>query len=199
MDWKRWFPHETESRAKQQVAGPAWLADVDLLCSLHQSLDLCREAMTAGEAWAGSLKCVLPSMRSLLDARAAAVRVKWPSEILFHVSAKDHATEQGLLNHFSFVRLCELLMSSPQPIVLTDPLAGEVFVDPLLRSLFPKLSVLTTAWLIPGGEIGWAFFSPAPSHFNREHLAVLDYFGAFLLSSHLESSNEDLFSFAQMG
>jgi hypothetical protein len=59
-------------------------------------------------------------------------------------------------------------------------LEASEFVGP---SQFPKLSILTTAWPLPGGEITLAFLSHLPDHFFTDQIALLDYFGSLLLGA----------------
>ncbi len=161
--------------------------DQELIHSLHQWLDLCREALAKGDPWGRSLRRVLNILRELLNASVAVVRVDWPLETFFSVSTGDPTSEDWLSNDRHFVRVCEHLFAAPQPLLIGDALEGSEFVDPCLRSQFPKLSFLTTAWSLPCSEIMFAFFSRLPGHFCPDQIALLDYFGSRLLGApHLD-------------
>jgi hypothetical protein len=155
--------------------------DQELLHSLHQWLELCQEAGARGEPLGRPLIKVLGILRRLLDAPVAIARVDWPLETFFHVSTGNPASEDWLSKDRHFVRVCERLFASPQPVLISDALEGSEFVDPRLRSQFPRLSILTTAWSLPGGEITLAFLSHLPDHFCSDQITLLDYFGSLLL------------------
>lgn len=157
--------------------------DQELIHSLHQWLDLCREALAKGDPYGRSLIRVLNILRELLDAPVAVMRVDWLLETFFRVSTGDATSEDWLSNDRHFVRLCEHLFAAPQPLLVGDALEGKEFTDLRLRSQFPKLSILTTAWSLPCGQILFAFFSDQPRHFCLDQIALLDYFGSRLLGT----------------
>lgn len=154
-----------------------------LIHSLHQWLDLCREAMQKGGAWGRPLTQVLNILRELLDVPVAVVRVDWHMETFFHVSTGNPTSEDWLSNDRHFVRLCEHLFAAPQPILIGDALEGRQFADPHLRRHFPKLSLLSMSWPLPSGEIVLAFFSHLPGHFCPDQITLLDYFGSLLVGA----------------
>ena len=182
MAWRRWLSRKADGTGARQGMEPsAFSHDQELIHSLHQSLDLCREAGTRGEPLGRLLIKVLGILRRLLDAPVAVARVDWPLETFFHVSTGNPASEDWLSKDRHFVRVCERLFGSPQPMLISDALEGSEFVDPRLRSQFPRPSILTTAWSLPGGEIKLAFLSHLPDHFCSDQITLLDYFGSLLL------------------
>ncbi len=157
--------------------------DQELIHSLHQWLDLCREAMRRGAASNRPLIQVLNILRELLDAPVAVVRADWPLETFFHVSTGNPTSEDWLSNDRHFVRLCEHLFAAPRPILVGNALEGSEFADRRLRYQFPELSILTAAWPLPSGEITLAFMSHLQNHFSADQIALLDYFGLLLLGT----------------
>ena len=152
--------------------------DQELIHSLHQWIDLCREAFAKGDPCGRSLTRVLNILRQLLNAPVAVMKVDWVLETCIGVSTGDPTSENWLANDRHFLRICERLFEAPQPLLVGDALEGKEFADPRLRSQFPRLSILTTGWSLPCGEIIFAFFSHVPGHFRPDQTVLLDYFGS---------------------
>lgn len=200
MFWNRWLsPKAGATGAMEGMEGSACSGDQELIHSLHQWLDLCREAMEKGDPWGRSLIQILNILRELLNAPVAVVRVDWPLETFFRVSTRNLASEDWLSSDRHFVRLCEHLFAAPQPLLIGDALEGNEFVDPCLRAQFPKLSILTTVWPLPGGEITLAFLSHLPDHFSTDQISLLDYFGSLLLGASYTNLEQDAVCMVQRG
>ena len=200
MIWNRWLSHTPGAPgARERMQSPTSSPDQELIHSLHQWLDLCREAIAKGDPWGRSLIQVLTILRRLLDAHVAVVRVEWPLETFFRISTGNATSENWLSNDRQFVRLCDLLIATPRPMLIGEGLEGSEFVDPCLRSHFPNLSILTTAWSLPCGEIKFAFFSHLPGHFHPDQVALLDYFGSRLLGAPYADHEKDAICVAQRG
>lgn len=200
MIWNRWLSHTAGATGEMEgMERSASSRDRELIHSLHQWLDLCREAIEKGNPWGRSLIRVLNILRELLDAPVAVVRVDWPLETFFHVSTGNPTSEDWLSSERHFVRLCEHLFAAPQPILIANALDGSEFVNSCVRSQFPKLSFLTTAWSLPGGQIFLAFFSHLPGHFSSDQIALLDYFGSNLLGAPCVDYEQDAICVTQRG
>jgi hypothetical protein len=53
--------------------------------------------------------------------------------------------------------------------------------------------LLSTAWLLPGGEVCFAFFSHKRAHFHVDQIALVDYFNPWRQAvSYLDDGRETL-------
>jgi len=178
MAWRGWLSRKADGAGAREGMEPSGFShDQELIYSIHQLLDLCREAAARGEPLGRPLTNVLTILRRILDASVAVARVKWPPETSLRISTGNPVSESWLSSDRHFVRLCERLFAARQPMLIGGALGGTEFVEP---SQFPKLSILTTAWPLPGGEITLAFLSHLPDHFFTDQIALLDYFGSLL-------------------
>ncbi len=186
MFGNRCYSHQAGRRGACEKEGmDRWATsrDRELIHSLHQSLDLCREAMGKSGPWGHTLIHILDILRKLLDAPVAVVRLDCLTETFFHVSTGNPASEGWLASDRHFVRLCEYLIAAPQPMLIGDALEESEFADPYLRCHFPKLSFLTISWPLPGGDIVFAFFSHLPGHFRTDQITLLERFGSLVVGA----------------
>lgn len=180
MFWNRCYPRRAGRKGATEEEGverSASTLDSELIHSLHQWLDLCREAESRGDGWAPPLSHVLEILRKLLDAQIGVVQAYGSGATLFYISTGNPICDNQLSTNEDFARVCHQLFSAPHAFLVGDALPGREFADPLLRSKFPNLSLLTAAWSMPGAVILFAFFSPEPGHFNLDHRVLVDYFG----------------------
>jgi len=177
MNWNRWLSEITDGESpahrQERLRG---LHSLRLIHALPQRMELIREAIAKGQPRVQHLALILPIVRKLLDARVAVLRIDRPPEIASYVSTGDTLLDGLLSSNEALARLCLHLFAAPQPFLVGNALEGDEFADPLLRSMFPRLSFLSTAWHLPDGDISFALFSDLPGHFHLDQIDFLHYF-----------------------
>ena len=194
MGWNQQFIERAgNSGGKEGMDAPGSFWDQDLIHSLHQWLDLLREAASAGQGWPTPLGQILEILRKLLGAEVGVVTAYGPQETFSQIRTGRRASEMQLSANDHFNRLCQHLFSATQPLLVADALEGKEFADPFLKLTFPNLSLLTSAWSLSGVVVLFAFFSHETGHFTADHELLLDYFGSpILVGSYLNAEENGL-------